>query len=1347
MGRDFYRLGDHPYSKYRFWFLEIPSKLLTDKGDILSLEDNCLLAALISAYENLLFLEKEPSAIRVIRGFRSLNPKLRRRAFEYLIKETEVLKDELSKMEGQFSNVKSLPRDGPFRVEQILPLFCEMKNVQVHIFTVRNRTKLQYSFPPEYDPLMRQIYLFNDGLDPSGKTSHVYAILNIESFYNRFGAYCFHCQKVKARLNRHSCKPSRQCFACRRFFILPGMAKEAKEDTHCDSILLLATLEMTDPKTLDMSEFKTDFNPERCLDCNLVLSSESCKKVHLKSSCKRGYFCTKCKIYLTLSAQYPTQKDLKNHNCGSVLCRYCRRYIDPIDHGCQMSPGRYQKIWPRLSFIFGSKAEELINICESCQGLQDQNDDLFLLCEKHQDKEINKTMDLNGLVILEEESERGKFSRKTFFPFNQESCEAKYEFANDYFPKEYTNVDKERISDWFLKQSNQEIEMIRDHRRIELKDNPDFVDNFLKYILDLSKMNTTYVCNGSLELGLLAARLTDYGISCQCLFKSRVQIIAVEMIQYRIKIINSQQYFPRPLFDLWKNYRLESEIPFTFFPHIMNHKQNYDYEGNIPDLNMFTSKMDSEDEERAKVAFLMQQNIKFSEEGKKWNFKRELLDFATNQLEILVLLTTNFIARSFEVQKSLVRSNTCINKPKASELEILHPLGERLCSLASFSYCIFKTMTLDPKLFLNITSEFRTGQRDKVSRGEHEFVSYVASKRKDIPFQTAFSHIEGQKVLKFGANQMIKPDMYYFDKTQGKMYLYMFQGCQFHPHNKNCLQKKKPGKENFLGSLMQELGEKYSKKLSNFKEEISKEMPNVEIVMNEIFECHWDELKKNDEDVRAFMLKKTQGVEKYHKRPLLRLNLRTSLMGPPSEVYQFFWEKVDGRKLEALDVNSLYPFLAWSESYPCGKFHTIIGKDIEKLHIVQNKIVYNGSPLKGGFIQVRILAPNKLNIPFLLYKCHGGRSFASLCRTCLEKERVKKCLHKEESRAWTSVYSIAEVNFAISLGYRVLDIYEVIYYEEFQKVFAPFFQQMFRQRLMYSGYPKKTTKTEDDKTKYCDKMNGLLGLTGRQKLKVDDISDNPVLKEQVKLMMNSSLGKLAQTLNKTKHILCHDEQDLENVLLDQSLVARTIDVISDNVLQVTAEPKNYYLGPNRSGSAAAYSYLLSYARIYMYENIKRLEAKNMKIIYCDIDSLIFERQANQDIPLPISQFFGDFKPEYEGHEILQFYSLGPKTFKLILQDKSGVLSHKTKLRSFALESKLAQESLGPPVYEELFESAMEGNLKTLPIPQQRNHRKHISASSRVVVKDHNFSNRIPPKRILMTNKDNEVISLPYGTKK
>ena len=146
------------------------------------------------------------------------------------------------------------------------------------------------------------------------------------------------------------------------------------------------------------------------------------------------------------------------------------------------------------------------------------------------------------------------------------------------------------------------------------------------------------------------------------------------------------------------------------------------------------------------------------------------------------------------------------------------------------------------------------------------------------------------------------------------------------------------------------------------------------------------------------------------------LNARDALFGGRTNACKLFAKVIKpGDKILYYDVCSLYPWVMKYCSYPVGH-PTIILKEFRDV-----KEYY-------GLIKCKVLPPKDLCHPLLPVKVDNKLMFP-LCFTCA-KFRNGNFTHNENQRCFTGTWVTEEIQKAVELGYKILEIYEVWHYRE-----------------------------------------------------------------------------------------------------------------------------------------------------------------------------------------------------------------------------------------------------------------------------------------------------------------------------
>ena len=372
------------------------------------------------------------------------------------------------------------------------------------------------------------------------------------------------------------------------------------------------------------------------------------------------------------------------------------------------------------------------------------------------------------------------------------------------------------------------------------------------------------------------------------------------------------------------------------------------------------------------------------------------------------------------------------------------------------------------------------------------------------------NHIDGQ----ITTMDHLVPDAY----DQDNDVAYFFNGCYYHGHGEECLIKGKPKQ------ARRDPKEWFETRLPLFKEQY----PQTEIVI--LWECQWKEMMKEPKMIAWFNLRPWA-----LKPPLHRLIPRDAVRGGHSETYNFVWKKESnlGEEFVYLDVISQYPDIALSESFPIGDFTVLIGKNLKYLNVDGPIIGMNGKPITG-LIFALIEAPQNFEHPFLLHRTSDDRSVATLCAKCAEDQAISPCKHEDVDKFIRGTFTTVELNYALSLGYKIHHVFECWSYEKQEMIFQSFMQLLMRKKVMFSGLPK-SCNSENLAQTYCDKVNARLQLEGNLRLTYNDISYDEAKKKYYKLLSCSVLGKIGQSNIYPVDLHVVNKEQLQDLLANRTV--------------------------------------------------------------------------------------------------------------------------------------------------------------------------------------------------------------------
>jgi hypothetical protein len=1270
-----------PVKKYNyFWAIDVPDSYSSEPYKNVFKNKCFLTCTILSILQNEYYKsERKDTRYLYAQNINSVCKKKKNHAGNLILKELDNLLKETN-----------LPKNGPYELETTSRTLHKFFNCQFFIFdSIDNSNKISFMYPEIYDDSLIPIYLYQ----PLDEPNHVVFIRHLNSYFKSNVKVCFACKKIFLTHNyNHLCKKTQCCFSCRRFFLT--------EKTYIHERLLIY---FCDKKTTSQQSFL-------CELCNVTCYSEHCYKGH-KLICSGkgtfGYKCLKCNkfTYRYGNLNGIQLKDL--HTCGNnKLCKFCREEKTE-NHLCKLIKDIIPHSHSKLAFIGMEHFDNSYETCINCLNLKMNSDSCELkdlYCEIHRNY---NTESEPCLAIIYCEQSNFMYKKFTINHFNIEPEITTEDIS--LASSKYTFNCSTKNSSKKMKQSE---DFKRNFKILQEKNHFLLLDKLLQLITSSEWSNTTFICQDSdsrCYMSILKAFIRN-GF-CPVVVRNGRKILLLEIKPLKLRFITINSYFDGNEYDFAELNNLSFDQ--YFFPKLFLNPLNVHYQGEIPDERYFLSILDSDLEETKKNTFI----TSFKKNKLKWNFQKELLTYCDQKVFLLTLSCLNFITESLNFQTQL---KTYL---KISNDQFLYPFSYPLCSLGGFVYKLYKVYYSNHYDLYAIDHEYGISSKN-VSKVEYEWCCYMQFLYPEKNFISAFNNPSGQKYFKEAV-----PDLYSPVSKQA----YFFNGCVFHGHFENCLLNPKATEstKNPFGITFKELNASFLEKMQNL-------LTNNPNDINEVvirWECHYKKIRE-DQFMQNFL--RTQF--RYH--PLIRLKPRSCVRGAFFDVYALRWSKMlfPNQKMYYLDINGLYSSCAINFKYMVGKYFILLGEKLNDIHIINNKFFYQNKPILGSML-VTILPPKDLRFPFLLYRTTIGETINTLCKTCSEK-KIKKCQHSDMERALTASYMISEIEFALSLGYKLLFLHECHFYEKSDYILREFVQILNFLKTSHSNC-LENCKTFTEKEKYCQFLNNEMYLFSPFLLTPSNVKLNKSKRNFFKLMANSLFGKLEQRNDKPKTLYVSNQSELEDIFFSENKIT-DIFCVNDQMCQVEITPNELKLPPNRKTNCYIGAQLTAYARETIYKHLQTLIQTNADIFQIDCDSIIFALSSSVSIPLPISDSVGHFKHEIDG-EIFSFYSLGPKNYSITFC-KNDRIQTMSKVRGLSLNNSLSKNILTDELFEFYVNQFVNGTKESLSLKQFRvkGNFKKMKISSEI--ENVTFTNSLFNRRILCNPITLNYSTYPYGIK-
>ena len=784
--------------------------------------------------------------------------------------------------------------------------------------------------------------------------------------------------------------------------------------------------------------------------------------------------------------------------------------------------------------------------------------------------------------------------------------------------------------------------------------------------------------------------------------------------------LNASNYFKGNYEDIAKQFNLN--LSPVYFPSKLNCPEHCEFEGEVPSIDDFYDLMDNEEEKQNKENFVL------SFQNKKWNFKEQLTKASNYKTEVVAKACLKFLKSTIDFQVEFKKNLNIF------EDLILHPFNRQVCTSPALSYKMFSNYCMNQEKIYSVIHE-STSNMKKTSQSEFEFVTFNEYRKPEEQFVHAFSGKDGQK--KFGPYDV---DLY---SPVSKTVTFL-HGCMVHLHDLDVCtdpNRNKMDKEDLsiYGKSKAQLDLNDEKFLNYVTTNFPKEVHNVRI----IYECDWKKFKRESKNWKDFV---ASGFF-VKNRPLYRLIPRIAMRSGLVDQYRLKWiQKENPNEIfKIADVNLLYSNVAITEKFPVGKPVVLIGEQVKQVLTSEDGIFLNGEKLLSGALHCSVLAPEGEKFPFLQFRILNKFSYLALCKSCAEK-LSETCKHRSnDSKKFTSVWTIPDLNKALKEKYIIYEIFEVIYFPERKHLLRTFVQALVSERIKNSG-GLDDLPTDEQKQNYCDIHNQKMSLPENFQLTVNNVKNNPGQKQFYKDLLNSIFGKFSSNVEKKKTEIVRSQRQLEN--LAQNFEITELFPINDSNLLVEYEMKE--LKPNFKGNIFIGSEITAHARIFMHDYLRKLQAvKGVKIFSIETDCIMYTIPKDAIDPLPFSDLIGHFKNVVPSNcEVLSYFALGSKNYSVLYKDGENKFSTILKVKGLSLKSAHIENLLSTNTYDDYIESHFKNELKNITFPQLRKTFNKTTNRSETRFQTFEFRNDLYLKRYVdQTANNGNYQTLPFGYKK
>ena len=281
---------------------------------------------------------------------------------------------------------------------------------------------------------------------------------------------------------------------------------------------------------------------------------------------------------------------------------------------------------------------------------------------------------------------------------------------------------------------------------------------------------------------------------------------------------------------------------------------------------------------------------------------------------------------------------------------------------------------------------------------------------------------------------------------------------------------------------------------------------------------------------------------------------------------------------------------------PTGRSTRLIGKKLEGVKCDGKSFLSRDSKELHGLAQVTILPPDSLFLPVLPLLSNSKLMFG-LCKKCIEEKNRELCTHSDHERAITSVYTTAELIYAVKCGYKILTIHEMLVFEKYYPVFSEYYSSLAKIKIGSEALPQGIT-TDREKEDYVNRLNNdMPGLN----LSVSDLIENSDRRSFGKSLGNISLGKFSQSTDMSDEVklIRGYEEYLEIQQKAVTYKVKSLTPLTHTLAEVVTEPLPEFAGFARRAQCGIYAFLTSIARIILLDSMREIQRCGGRVFYCD----------------------------------------------------------------------------------------------------------------------------------------------------
>ena len=336
---------------------------------------------------------------------------------------------------------------------------------------------------------------------------------------------------------------------------------------------------------------------------------------------------------------------------------------------------------------------------------------------------------------------------------------------------------------------------------------------------------------------------------------------------------------------------------------------------------------------------------------------------------------------------------------------------------------------------------------------------------------------------------------------------------------------------------------------------------------------------------------------------------------------------------------------------------------------------------------------------------------------------------------------LSEIEYALLLGYELMQIYEAHVYIKSDFILRDFIQTINYFKTISSNCFENIEKDEIDN--YCTYLNLRMGLDVReQKINRFTVKPNQAQRNYFKLLGNSLFGKFIQRSDVVDVKFVRSQEELSQ----SYFLSQTIDDFicpNENVCMLFLKKNVMKLPPNRKQNVYVGSQITAFARQTIHEHICKISAlSDFKLYQVECDSIYFSGPENLPCPISLSHAIGDFKLEYKN--VLSYYAFGPKHYSISTLNEDQSIQNISKFSGLCLKNEINENVLTPEIFDTYLAKFLE-NIEcfcTFYHPVTKANFNLLTTSSNW--QKFLFRNKVSKRRLVDKEDKESLTTYPFG---